>query len=69
MNKIRIGGDMKPIKLEFVLFEVSEEKANFIWKIFAKFLDSIGINSTGAVTIEKEPEDTLSGWFHNEDLN
>lgn len=49
---------MKTMKLEFVVFNISQENAVFLWKIITRFLEYIGFDITGNVTelTEIDPE-------------
>ena len=41
---------MKPIKLEFVVFKISQENAVFLWNGIVKVLQFLGFDVTGNVT-------------------
>lgn len=40
----------KNFKLEFVVFNISQENATFLWKFITRFIEFIGFDVTGDVT-------------------
>ena len=53
---------MKTVKLEFVIFEITQENAEFLWNTAVSILQFFGFDVTGSV-IEVTKFD-----FHNDEI-
>lgn len=61
---------MKPMKLEFVVFNISQENATFLWKSINRVIEFLGFDTTGKISeiteidfdVEKVTEERWEAW-------
>ena len=44
------GKDMKPMKFDFVVFDITKENAQLLWELVVKIVELSGFDITGSVT-------------------
>ena len=60
--------DKKNFRFEFVVFNISQENATFLWRMLTRWIEFLGLDVTGDVVDNDVLEHTNTGYYYSDPL-